>query len=167
MSRKTLSTEEILILLAQAPVHLAALSEGVAPARLHTTPSQDEWSANDVLAHLRSCSDVWGKCIITILSEDTPTIRAINPTAWIKSTNYRELEFAASLDSFSKQRTELLAILEALPPESWLRTATVTGAGNVLTRTVLSYAQRLGIHERPHLKQIKNILTTMPNTKSG
>jgi len=36
---------------------------------------------------------MWGTYMATIVAEDRPTIRAINPTTWIKSTNYPELEF--------------------------------------------------------------------------
>lgn len=114
--------------------------------------------ANQELAHLRACDDVWGKCIITILKEDTPTIRAINPRSWIKKTNYLELEFGTSLQAFASQRAELLAVLEPLPPQSWARTAIVTGVGKVLERTVLFYAQWLARHERPHLKQIEQLV---------
>ncbi|MBX3065222.1 MAG: DinB family protein [Anaerolineae bacterium] len=51
-------------LLAQAFVQLltrlATITDGLTPAQLHTPPAADEWSINDVLAHLRSCADVWG-----------------------------------------------------------------------------------------------------------
>jgi hypothetical protein len=92
------------------------------------------------------------------LKEDTPTIRAINPRSWIKKTNYLELEFGTSLQAFASQRAELLAVLEPLPPQSWARTAIVTGVGKVLERTVLFYAQWLARHERPHLKQIEQLV---------
>ena len=82
---------------------------------------------NDVLAHLRSCADMWGKYMATIIAEDRPTIRAMNPTTWIKSTNYPGLEFAPSLRAFTKQRGELLALLRPLPKAGWSRIATVTG----------------------------------------
>ena len=42
--------------------------------------------------------------------------------------------------------------------QSWSRTATVTGAGAALERTVLFYAQWLARHERGHVKQIANML---------
>ena len=35
------------------------------------------------------------------------------------------------------------------------------GAGKVLERTVLFYAQWLAEHERPHVKQIERIVNTM------
>jgi DinB family protein len=96
-----------------------------------------------------------------MIAEDRPTLRAVNPRTWIKQTNYLDLEFRLSLRAFTTQRAELMALLEPLPPEGWARAATVTGAGAVLERTVLSYAQWLAVHERPHLKQIERISRTM------
>jgi hypothetical protein len=161
VTSSSLTIEQILTLLAEAPPRIATLTNGLAPAQLQTAPSHDEWSANDVLAHLRSCADVWGSCIVTMLAEDEPTIRAVNPRTWIKKTDYRELEFWPSLRAFTTQRADLLAILEPLPHESWSRAATVTGAGKVLERTVLTYAQGLARHERPHIKQIERIVDMM------
>ena len=99
--------------------------------------------------------------MMTILAEDRPTIRAVNPRAWIKQTDYPALEFAPSLRAFTTQRAALLAILEPLPPEGWARTATVTGAGSPLQKTVLDYADRLARHEQPHVKQIGRIARSM------
>jgi DinB family protein len=158
MSSAPLTIEQALTLLAETPRRLAALTAGLAPERLRSSPNPDEWSANDALAHLRACADVWGGCIATILAEDTPTLRAINPRAWIKRTGYLALEFQPSLRAFTAQRAELLAALEPLPREAWSRAANVTGAGKVLELTVLSYARRMARHERPHVKQIARIV---------
>jgi hypothetical protein len=165
MSSKSLTIEQIVTLLAETPQRIAALTAGLTPAQLRTAPRQGEWSANDVLAHLRSCADMWGNCIAAILAEDTPTIRAINPTTWIKQTDYPELEFQPSLHVFTTQRTNLLAVLGPLPPEAWARGAIVTGAGKPLERTVLFYAQWLARHEQPHIKQIKRIVNDQGGTK--
>ena len=146
MPGRSLTIEQVLTLLAQTPSRIAALTAGVASDQLHTAPSPDEWSANDVLAHLRACADVWGNCIEAIIAEDMPTLRAINPTTWITKTNYPALEFRQSLGCFAAQRAGLLAILEPLPHESWSRAATVTGAGKPLERTVLFYAQWMARH---------------------
>jgi len=162
MSGKLLTIEQVLTLLAETPPRLAALTAALSPIQLRISPSPDEWSANEVLAHLRSCADVWGNCIAMILAEDMPTLRAVNPTTWIKKTDYPELDFQSSLRSFTTQRAELLAVLEALPPEGWSRAATVIGAGNILNRTVLFYAQWLARHERSHFKQIKHIVEALP-----
>lgn len=161
MYDRSLTIEQNLTMLAAAPSRLADLTEGLPAAQLLTPPEPGEWSARDVLAHLRACADMWGKCIAEILSEDRPTIKAVNPTTWIKKTNYREQEFQPSLQAFTAQRAELLAVLKPLAPEAWSRMATVTGAGKPRERTVHTYAQWLANHERSHIKQIERIVSTM------
>ena len=161
MSSRSLTIGQVLTMLAETPPRIAELTASLTPAQLRTSPNEGEWSANDVLAHMRSCADMWGGCIATILAEDRPTIRAVNPTTWIKQTDYPQLEFGPSLHAFSEQRAGLLSVLEPLAPEAWARTATVTGAGRALERTVLSYADWLAHHERPHIKQIARIANTI------
>ena len=154
-----LTIDQVLTQLTEQPKAIAAITANLPRARLHRSPGRGEWSVNDVLAHLRSCSDMWGKYIATIVAEDRPTIRAMNPTTWIKSTNYPELEFAPSFRAFTKQRAELLALLRPLPKRGWSRSATVTGAGKPRERTVFEYAQWLANHERSHVKHIARIVT--------
>jgi hypothetical protein len=50
-------------MLAATPPRITALTAGLGPAQLHTAPAPDEWSANEVLAHLRACADMWDNCI--------------------------------------------------------------------------------------------------------
>ena len=161
MPNKSLTIEQVLTLLRATPLRLAALTADLSPEELHTRPNPDEWSANEVLAHLRACADVWGNCIVAMITGDMPTLRAVNPLTWIKKTNYLELEFRPSLRAFATQRADLLAVLSPLPPEGWERPATVTGAGKVLERTVLFYARWLAGHERSHVKQIERIVKTI------
>ena len=158
---KTLTIEQVLSLLAETPLRIAALTASLAPAQLRSAPARDEWSANDVLAHLRACADIWGNCMVTMIAEDRPTLRAVNPRSWIDKTNYLDLEFQPSLRAFARQRADLLAILDPLPRKGWSRVATVTGAGAVLERTVLFYGRWLAGHERPHVKQLSRIVNTM------
>ncbi len=161
MVRKSLPSEQILTMLEEAPPWIGKLCAGLTPGQLRTRPEQNKWSATEVLAHLRSCSDVWGQCIMTMLSEDAPTFRAVDPRTWTKKTDYPGLEFRPSFQAFTRQRAELLEVLKPLPPEAWARTATVTGAGKPLERTVLFYAQWLARHERTHFKQFKYIAQTV------
>lgn len=153
-----LTIDQVLTRLTEQPKEIAALAAGLPRTRLQRAPSRGEWSVNDVLAHLRSCGDMWGKYMASIIAEDHPTIRAMSPRTWIRSTNYPELEFAPSLRAFTKQRAELLALLRPLPKPAWSRTALVTGAGRPRDRTVLEYAQWLATHERTHVRQIARIV---------
>lgn len=120
-----------------------------------------KWSAHQILAHLRACADVWGGSIVTMVREDHPTIRAINPRTWIRDTDYPDRAFRPSLRAYTQQRTELLALLESLSPQDWSRRGTFTGAGKPLERTVLSEADAIARHERLHVKQIARVVGTM------
>lgn len=162
MTDKYLSIEKILTILTETPPRLAELTAGLAPAQLHTAPSDGEWSANEILAHLRACSDVWGDLYIaTILAQDQPTIKAVNPRTWIKETDYLEQAFQPALRAFTEQRRKLLALLEPLPPEEWMRANTLIGAGRPLQQTLISHADGLARHERAHLKQIERTLNAL------
>jgi hypothetical protein len=153
--------EQILNILRQTPGRFSGLTAGVGPTRLREIPEPGEWSANEVLAHLRSCADVWGAAINAILAESHPTLKAINPIAWIETTDYCELEFHSSLQAFTKQRFRLLDVLEALPSGGWSRHATVVGAGKPLERTVQTYADWLARHERSHWKQMERTVASV------
>ena len=161
MYDKPLTIDQNLTLLAATPGRIAGLTQGLTPAQLRTPPEPGEWSARDVLAHLRACSDMWGKYITLILSEDHPTYKAMNPTTWIKQTNYLEQEFGPSLQAFTTQRTELWRVLKPLPPEAWSRTATAITAGKPRQRTVRTYTQWLANHEGSHCKQIERIVNRL------
>jgi hypothetical protein len=161
MYSKDYTLDQILPLLEQNPQRIAALVADLSPEQLRSRPAEKEWSLVDVLAHLRSCCDVWGGCIRTIAAEDRPTIKAMNPTRWIKQTDYSDLEFRPSFEAYLAQRAELIAYLKSLPSESWLREATITGAGKPQVRSVLTYAEWIAVHERSHIRQIGKIVEAM------
>jgi len=162
MTSNYLPIDTILTILKETPLRLAQLTAGLTPTQLHTAPGDGEWSANEVLAHLRACNEVWGGYyIMTILAEDMPTIKAVNPRTWIKNTDYLEQVFQSSLRAFTKERRKLLAVLEPLPPKDWSRTNTLIGAGKPLQQTLMSHADGLARHERAHLKQIERTLNTL------
>ncbi|HUZ88024.1 MAG TPA: DinB family protein [Candidatus Baltobacterales bacterium] len=155
-----MTIEQVLTLLGETPRRLLALTADLEPAQLRAIPHRDKWSAHHVLAHLRACADVWGGCMVAIIAEDAPTLRAVNPLTWLEKTDYPALDFKPSLRSFATQRDALLDVLRPLPADGWARTATVTGAGKVLERNVLFYGRWLAGHERSHVKQIESIVAT-------
>ena len=158
MKEVPLTAEESLELLRENAARLALLTAGQPPERLHTAPQPDEWSANDILAHIRACCDVWGGNIARILADDHPTFAGMNPRAWMKRTDYPDWPFEAGLSAFAAQREELLATLDALKPEGWERAATVKAYGQANERTLRSYASQLAKHERTHVRQIDRTL---------
>ncbi len=114
-------------ILPETPARIAAITERLTPVQRHAAPELDSWSVNDVLAHLRACHDVLGGNVLRNLAEDHPAWKGMNPRAWLKKTDYPTWEFQPAFEAFSRQRAELLAVVEPLSPEDWDRTATVTG----------------------------------------
>jgi hypothetical protein len=161
VATRALTLEQILIQLPETPRSIAASTAGVAPAELRKSSVSGEWSANEMLAHIRACADVWGNNIVRIIREDKPAWVAVNPRSWIEQTDYAQLPFAPSLRAFTKQRADLMAVLEPLPRNSWSRVALVSGGAPTRECTVLYYAERLARHERAHVKQIGRMVQTL------
>ena len=161
MAEPKWTVEQVLDQLHATPVQLREVARGVPSELLRLAPGPDAWSANDVLAHLRACSDKWGDCATRIVQEDRPQLRGTEPRVWITKTDYPDLEFAPSLRAFVRQRRGLLAVLDELRPDDWRRTGTLVGAGRPVDLTAHSYAERLARHERPHVKQIAKTLAAV------
>lgn len=155
MPPQALTIEQVLSVLEETPQRLGVLADGMSEARLRRSPAPGEWSASEILAHLRACADVWSGAIETIVLTDHPTVRAVNPRTWIERTDYRRLPFEASMRSFAEQRVNLLAVLRPLPADEWSRSALVLGGGAPREISVHRYGSRMARHERAHWRQLE------------
>lgn len=145
----------VLTLLSATPQKIAEIAQGVSQQRLHRRPEADAWSAQEIVAHLRACADVWGRSIDRMVTEDRPTIRYVSPRGWIRKTDYLQQTFDETLRGFVEQRAALVATLRTLSVSSWTRSATFTGTTLGRVGTVLSYATRIAEHEVRHLAQLR------------
>ena len=156
-----LTVDQTMEILRTTVPRLEELTHGVPPKRL-TTVTDYGWSVNDQLAHLRACHDVLGGNMLRIVREDHPAWKGMSPRAWQKQTDYFEWKFRPAFEALRERRTELLHVLEPLPPEGWERTATVTGMiGELYEYSTLYYGDWMARHERSHLKHIARILKSL------
>ena len=161
MPRVRLEIGESLGQLAATPEQIAQLAESLDPELTTSAPDANAWSANDVLAHLRACADVWGDSIAAMLAGNQPRIEAVNPRSLFDRTGYRERTFADSLQAFADQRVELLGTLNALPESGWAASAIFYGMGSPVERSVRSQSERMALHERAHIDQIRRTIATL------
>src|SRR3990170_4720633 len=147
-------TDKALSLLAETSLRIANTMKGVDNALLQAKDHKKSWSANDILAHLRSCVDEWGKSIDTMLAEDNPTLPDVHPRQWIMGTDYPAVPFRESFQVFADQREKLLITLRKLSFDDWSRGATIGGR----KYTVFSQARRMAKHENGHCDQIESLL---------
>ena len=113
--------EKMLRLLAETPRRIAAATGTLNDNQLYLKPDKNSWSANDILAHLRACADVWSETMVLMLQEDEPTLQDISPRDWLKKSDYPALPFQESFLSFVDQRRELLQTLYDLDIVEWSR----------------------------------------------
>jgi len=159
MKSKSEETQQVIKLLKQGPTRTKKATSGVQSTQLHLRTEEEPWSVNDVLIHLRACSDVWGETIMKMLAEDNPTQRYRSPRGFMKKPMYQEPEFSEGLEAYIQERKKLVKVLTELDEAGWSRPGAYT---NVTTRhrnqTVLTLAQRMVNHEQPHLDQIETLL---------
>ena len=141
-------------LLTETPRRIAKAVKRFDDARLQFKPDHNAWSVNDILAHLRSCADVWGDSIEAMLTEENPTVPYRHPRQWIKKTDYLQLSFQESFQAFVTQRRKLLKSLKSLSFEDWSRAAIIQGREH----TVFTQARRMATHENVHCEQIESLL---------
>ena len=135
-------------------IRIIRAANGLDETSLHFEPDKNSWSANDILAHIRACADLWTHSIYAMLAENEPEFSDINERRWAKVTRYAEVPFAESFQAFSLQRATLLRVLKSLPFESWERSAIIFGRKH----TVFTQTRRMAKHEGEHCEQIENLL---------
>ena len=149
----------ILELLTQAPLRLENAIRDIQPARLTLRSEEEPWSVSDLLAHLRTCSDIWGSRINDMITQDNPSMPYISPRSWMKKPKYTNQEFDAALEAFTQERQKLVKTLTDLDQAAWARRGTFTGTSpRQRDQTVFSYSERIVNHEQPHLEQIESLL---------
>ena len=141
-------------LLREAPIRIAAATEGVDAARLHARTAAEPWSVNDILAHLRAAADTRERFIARMATGEHATLSYQSPRSELRKTNYVDLPFAENLAAFRSQRASLVDRLEALPAEHWSRGSLIRDR----PETVASYVRYLTDHETAHCEQIETLL---------
>ena len=152
-------TQTVLVVLSETPKQIARIARGRSHQQLHRKPEANAWSAQEIVAHLRACADVWGGSIDRMLAEDHPTIRYVSPRSWIRKTDYLQQNFRDSLRAFSHRRATFVETLSRLDAMGWSRRATFTATTLGREATVLSYATRIADHEVRHLGQLHRTVT--------
>jgi hypothetical protein len=146
--------EKYLAILSEIPTHITRIVDGCDESRLYAKVDVKSWSLSDILAHLRSCSDLWTHSIYAMLAENEPVFSDIDERKWARVTRYAELPFYDSLQAYSKQRENLVRVLKDLPFESWERSAIIFQRRH----TVFTQTRRMAKHETEHIEQISALL---------
>lgn len=133
--------------------HFRACRAALNDEEIMRQPAPGEWSAVEVLAHLRAAADVFSHSIYMFLLDDGPTIPYIHPNLWWRMQGYTDVSFDENLQIFELNRRHLLGKLRSLTPSTWERSGTI----KTQTRTVYGEMRRMALHEKGHYSQIQDL----------
>src|SRR5574340_244034 len=99
---------KVLALLQETPGRLEAMAAKHSAAALAAQPDAKSWSAQEILAHLRACADLWTHSIYAMLAEKTPELPDLDERKWVRAAAYAEVPFKEALVVFKLQRGNLV-----------------------------------------------------------
>ncbi|MBI3637870.1 MAG: DinB family protein [Candidatus Rokubacteria bacterium] len=162
--------------LARTADDLAVAMRGQDDAALGRRPDARNWSAKEIVCHLRDIEELCMLRYHAMLSMDAPKlfvvgISAPDPVAWgivgvgvpypldaerwAEERQYRRNDTAGALTAFRLRRDEALRLLGALTPAQWQRGGLVPGAGLM---TIERFIAASAAHDDNHLEQLKRAL---------
>lgn len=153
--RRQLELEAVLAELAATPRRLAQLVAEASDALLDAA-SPGEWSARDVLAHLRDLEVLvfrWG--LVQAMLEEEATVPVFDQGAWAERRWRGRDQKQQLLGDFALQRQATLNLLAKFAPAHWERRARIPG-GRVVT--MREWVAGMVAHDGEHVTQLEGLL---------
>lgn len=146
-----LTPDAILDTLKAIPAAVSEAAVAFAEVRLDWRPSESEWSAREIVAHMTETDLLFAERARAILS-DPPGLIDGNVRPWLlhKDRGYDGLSLDELLARHRAARAETLRVVDALPHESWARRASLRGA----QATLLDFGTWIANHDVGHLAQL-------------
>ena len=145
------SIEAGLAVLQATPAALESRSRNFNDAFWHASPASGEWSATEILCHLRDVdAEVNIPRIQRILNEDNPLLSGIDTDDWAQTRSYVSQSGPKAMVGFMKARMEMLGLLVNLPPKAWQLPSRHTIFGRTTLQELVLF---MATHDRSHLQQ--------------
>lgn len=150
-----MDTQELVETLAATPVWLRGCFLRLSEANARVSPGAGQWSAADVLAHLRASDAILAPRVFQILARHEAPLIGFDERAWAALAARAQASIAMQLAAFEAVRAELVGVLKTLSPGEW------AAVGHHETRgalTVREIVEDLASHEREHRMQIETLV---------
>ena len=174
-----LPLERRLARLAGAADELAGAIRDRSAAQLSRRPGATNWSATEIICHLRDVEELFRIRFHTILAIDDPQIltfsaepaglaawgiggrvgHPLDPDRWAEERQYARSDPNQALTAFRCQRTETVALLESLTDAQWLRGGIHLRLGRL---TLGDWVASLAAHDDNHLDQLTRAIDGRP-----
>jgi hypothetical protein len=137
---------------------LKKLIHGLTPKQLKWKPEPGKWSIAEILAHLADAEIVGSWRMRLIIGASGTTVQPFDQDAWASVFEYGKRDAKRSLEVFRVTRENNLAMLKALPPESWDNFGMHLERGK---ETITHMTRMFAGHDTNHMRQIEGIASQL------
>jgi HAD superfamily hydrolase (TIGR01549 family) len=146
--------DSLLALLAAHPATFDTMAGSHAENIITCCPKSKEWSARDIICHLRD-HEAWDQDRMRrVIEEDDPFLSS-NLDPWANYESYCGVTFSEALIAFAEARGQTIAYLKSLPAEDWQRPARDSVFGPTSLEELVRFMLK---HDRIHLYQFPDTL---------
>jgi uncharacterized damage-inducible protein DinB len=153
------ATDEHLSRLSRTADELATAIKGVADVDLSRRPDEKNWSAKEVVCHLRDTEESFMARFQSVMVMDDPKFLPVEPDRWAAERQYLRNDGREALEAFRRRRDESLRFLRELRPEQWERGGLHATRGRM---TIRDFVELMAWHDDNHLDQLKRALAGKP-----
>jgi hypothetical protein len=137
---------------------LKKLIHGLTPKQLKWKPEPGKWSIAEILAHLADAEIAGSWRMRLIIGASGITVQPFDQDAWASVFEYDKRDAKHSLEVFRVLRENNLAMLKALPRESWDNFGMHLERGK---ETITHMTRMFAGHDTNHVRQIEGIASQL------
>lgn len=141
---------------------LKKLTHGLTPKELKWKPEPGKWSIAEIVAHLADAEIVASWRMRSVLGSNGTPIQAFDQDVWASVFQYSKRDAGKSVEVFRALRENNLAMLKALPPESWDNYGMHAERGK---ETIAHLARMFAGHDTNHILQVAGIAAQLKSAR--
>jgi hypothetical protein len=149
-----LQPSQALASLRQTPAQVEAILKHSTEKELSRAPEPGEWSALNILTHMRDSEYVLNHRLGQLLQYEKPVIEAAAVFEWAAKDEGKPAGGRQIFAEYQASRQKTLATLEKLQLEDWQRSGYHQEFGPV---TILQQASYFAVHEITHLPHLERV----------
>ncbi len=135
------------------PDEVEAEVVGLSEEALRFRPADREWSAKEVVGHLRDIAELWDRRLYMVYSQNDPALPGIEEEEMVREADYQSApDVRAIISTMRDYRGRSVRLLNHAP--DWSRTGQHPRNGRRSLRQLVEMAIA---HERMHLEQIRSL----------
>jgi hypothetical protein len=135
---------------------------GLTPKDLKWKPAPGKWSIAEIVAHLADVEIVASWRMRSVLGANGTAIQPFDQDVWASVFQYSQRDAKQSLEVFRVLRENNLAMLKALPRESWDNYGMHAERGK---ETIAHLARMFAGHDTNHILQVERIAGQLRNPR--